>query len=174
MLTIPVIYKLLFLIFRFHQVPDKRFSHDHYATETTIADVLQDYHGGRTGSNSTRNKPSLRSLVENHALQVPNDAAKNWHGEYGFPYEDASDSAFLEKVANAVRAYKVSIQNNALQQGVQPNVDVLQYHFTPHTLAFIVDTLHSLNLTDLRVHRLYDTLADTDEFNIVLKKCSPV
>ena len=110
----------------------------------------------------------MKSLIQNRAIQVANDAEKNWHGEYGFPYEDASDKEFLEKVKEAIDLFEQGKKSNGVA------VDVLQYHFTPNSLAFIVDSLYGLGLTNLRVHRLYDTLANSDEFNIVLKRCTPV
>lgn len=116
---------------------------------------------------SRNNKHRLRSIIENQALQVANDAAKNWHGEYEYPYESASDESFLSKLKHAITEY----QTNKLSTQY---VDVLHYQFTPHTLAFIIDTLNALGLTGLRVHRLYDTAANTDEFTLVLKRCTPM
>lgn len=151
------------------QVPDKRFSHDHFSIETTVADVLQDFYRASRRNKSSKHH-SLRSLIEHRALQVANDAHKNWHGEYGFPYEDASDEGFLNKIKLAIADYQNTDNNNAAID----HVDVLRYHFTPHSLAFTVDTLYALGLTDLRVHRLYETLADSAEFGMVLKRCTPV
>jgi hypothetical protein len=135
--------------------------------ETTIADVLQDYYLVANGKSQPNTKHRLQSFIENQAIQVANDAEKNWHGEYSFPYEGASDKTFLGKLKKAIAEYQAD-------KFSLDYVDVLRYQFTPHTLALIVDSLYDLGLTSMRVHRLYDTVADTDEFSLVLKRCTRV
>jgi len=168
------------------QVPDTRFSHDHFATETTIADVLEVYFTttDEEAFAPQNVKPTLRSLIESQALQVPNDADETWHGEYGFPYEDASDPQFLQKLRAAIgefESYDIVIDNKEQENKQQKRddqlpfvVDTLRFQFTPQGLAFVVDTLYSLGLTKLRVHRLYETVQNSDEFGMVLRKCTPV
>jgi hypothetical protein len=148
-------------------VPDIRFSFDHFVTETTIGDILEDYYTNRDGTVSAGlgRTPKIKSLVEKYALNVANSPEKNWHGEYRFPFEDANDKAFLDNIKKAISEFK------AAKTGY---FDVPRYHFTPSSLSFAMDTLYTLQLSDLRVHRLYYTLANADEFYIVLKKCTRV
>lgn len=171
---------------RNEQVPDKRFSRDHFATESTVADVLEVYHTSTDEDAFAphNSQPTLRSLIESRALQVPtnNGADETWHGEHGFPYEDASDPQFLEKLRAAIDEFERQQQppsdsnSTATATTVAAAVgdDALRFHqFTPQGLAFIVDALHALGHTELRVHRLYETVQNSDEFGIVLQKCTP-
>jgi len=138
--------------------------------------VLEDFFTTAQMDEETVSSPSrshgtsLRSIIENSALLVPNDAVRARRGEGGSLYDDASDPVFLQKLKTAIDEYESKQDKKADTFAVGTQ----HYQFTPHTLAFIVDTVHSLGLTALRVHRLYDTIQKSDEFGIVLKKCSPV
>jgi hypothetical protein len=140
-------------------VPDKRFGSDHIAEETTIADVLEDFY-------LPRRHQTMRSLVENAALQSSAETAvQHWRGDRGdLPYESARDPLFLQHIRDAIQAYHET-------DLTKPQIDVMRYRFTPQSLAMVLDALFVLGLTELRVHRLYETLADSGEFGLVLKHC---
>jgi hypothetical protein len=143
------------------QLADKRYVFDHFLPETDIAAVLDDHvsdHRKKYGVHR------LKSMLEHRALTVHNDIGKHWSGRHGSPYPHPS------MIANLQRALEEYQQSRADKR----YVDVHNYHFSPHNLAFMVDTLFNLGITDLKVHRLYDTLNGAFEFGIVLQKCSPV
>lgn len=121
--------------------------------------MLDDYYNKRGGSDGIHR---LKAILEHRALTVHNDVPKHWAGDHGPQYP----RAVLELLRNGVAEYETSVQEHTY-------VDVHHYNFTPQGLAFIVDTLHNLGLTELRVHRLYETVKDRFEFGIVLKKCKP-
>lgn len=73
----------------------------------------------------------------------------------------------IELLKNSLSEYQRSIETKEY-------VDVHNYHFSPQTLAFVIDTLFNLELTDLKVHRVYDTLNGAFEFGIVMQKCKAV
>ena len=136
-------------------VPDKRFGAEHFLAETTIVDILEDFY-------QPKKSQTVRSIMENLALQSSVAAEQHWHGDHGeLPY---TDPLFLQNIREAIR---ISHEDNV----TAPQIDVLRYHFTPQVLAMAIDTLFVLGLTDLRVHRLYETLADSGEFGIILKRC---
>jgi SAM-dependent methyltransferase len=141
-------------------VPDRRFGADHIAEETTVADVLEDFY-------LPRRRQTMRSLVESAALLSSAAAAEqHWRGDRGaLPYANgASDPLYLQHIRDAIQAYHET-------DLTAPSIDVIKYRFTPQSLAVILDTLFVLGLTELRVHRLYETLADSGEFGLVLTRC---
>jgi hypothetical protein len=144
------------------QLVDKNYVFDHYLTETTIADVLDDYYSSlEHPENRVAKFHKMRSVIEHRALTVHNDVPRHWDGEHGRPYR----TEVLEQLDNAVHEYGTFAASDTY-------LDVHNYHFTPQGLAFLVDAIHNLGLTNLRVHRLYETLDGRFEFGIVLKKCT--
>jgi hypothetical protein len=139
-------------------VPDKRYCFDHFVSESSIADVLDDFENQRHNSSSH----TLRSLIEHRAFMAHNSAQEHWKsGEqqnHGSQYKDKS---LLGAVMQEFREAKESGKY----------LDVHNYQFTPQGLAHIVDMLYEMRLTKLRVHRLYETVLDQFEFGIVMKKC---
>jgi len=93
-------------------------------------------------------------------LTAHNDPERHWSGDDGLQY-----SEIINRIKGAIVEY---------EQGKKEGkyVDVHNYQFTPQSLAFLADTLYGLGLTELRVHRLYETVTNTFEFCIVLKKYS--
>jgi hypothetical protein len=105
----------------------------------------------------------MRSVMEHRALTVHNEVARHWSGQNGSPYP----KNYLERLRQSLTEFEQGLAEERY-------IDVHNYHFTPQSLAFIVDTVYNLGLTSLRVHRLYETLQGHFEFGIVLKKCTPV
>jgi len=140
-------------------VHDKRFGGDHFVQESTIAEVLADLH-------AARRKMKHRSFVEFAALQSTiDDPLKHWQGIHGrAPSTDSEDQEFLEKL-------RLSLHPTSSMESLDVNFDVPQYHFTPHALATMIDTLYEMQLIDIRVHQLYETTYGSAEFSIVLRKC---
>ena len=138
-------------------VPDKRFCFDHAIPESTIADVLDDHFSGRAAATNHE----LRSVIEHRALTQHNNAGMHWQGKHGPLYS----ADIVSRIVGSFQEYATAEANGGF-------VDVHTYQFTPQGLAFMVDILYELGLTDLRVHRLYETLENKIEFCLVLKKCS--
>jgi len=105
----------------------------------------------------------MRSVIEHRALTVHNDIPQHWSGHHGATYPNG----VTERLQDSVNEYNVHKEAGTY-------LDVHNYKFTPQGLAFIVDVVHNLGLTNLRVHRLYETVNGRFEFGIVLKKCTPI
>ena len=142
----------------YFQVSDKRFTFNHFLQETSISNVLDDFYEDKQDEGFHR----MRSLIEHRALTVHNDVTRHWSGLNGAPFPDH----FLERVKGSLAEYDAGMTKKKY-------IDVHNYHFTPQSLAFIVDAVYNLGLANLRVHRLYETLEGRFEFGIVLKKCTP-
>jgi predicted SAM-dependent methyltransferase len=139
-------------------VPDKRYCFDHFVSESTIADVLDDHENQRHLLSSH----TLRSVIEHRAVTTHNVANRHWktglHQDHGPQYRVKS-------------AYEAAVKEYLDAKASNAYVDVHNYQFTPQGLAHIVDMLYEMRLTNLRVHRLYETVIDQFEFAIVLRKC---
>jgi hypothetical protein len=132
---------------------------DHFLPETDIATVLDDHVSDHRHNGVHR----LKSVLEHRALTGHNDIYKHWTGQHGAEMTPA----MIAHLQNALAEYQHSVTDKAY-------VDVHNYHFSPHNLALLIDTLFNLDLTDLKVHRLYDTVKGAFEFGIVLQKCKAV
>lgn len=137
---------------------DKRYMFDHHLAETSIAEILEDFFESREDAEFHK----MRSVIEHRALTVHKDVTGHWSGQSGTPYSNT----VVEQLQSAVAEYEQGIADRKY-------IDVHNYHFTPQSLPFLVDTIYNLGLTELRVHRLYETVNGQFEFGIVLKKCTP-
>lgn len=131
---------------------------NHFLPETSISNVLDDYFEDKEDDGFHR----MRSVIEHRSLTVHSDVARHWSGLNGALFPDY----FLDRVKSALAEYEAGMTEKKY-------IDVHNYHFTPQSLAFIVDAVYNLGLANLRVHRLYETLEGRFEFGIVLKKCTP-
>lgn len=160
---------------------------DHYLPETSIADVLSDFlqvKDPKFDLGLVHSQPyKLSSVIEHRAFTGHSDAKKYWQGVPGRQYPQHA----LEHVKMAIAEYETymnhrqqqaklynsesSLLSDATSTLQQHSLEVHNYKFTPQGLAFIIDTLYELELTDLHVHRLYETIYGSNEFTIVLKRC---
>jgi hypothetical protein len=123
-------------------VSDKRYCFDHFLAPSTIADVLEAHY-------SQRVIHSLQSQVEHEALTTHNNDVAHWAGDHGSPPNVG------ERTRQALERYRAD-----------PNayVDVQAWYFTPTSFKELLDLLHELGHTSLRVSRIYPTLRDGNEF----------
>jgi SAM-dependent methyltransferase len=128
--------------------PDKRYCHDHFMAESTIAGVLDAYHTGRATH-------SLRSVVE-RALIAHNDHVRHWNGDHGEQFED------LEA--------RIKRQLSIHEQAQGGYVDVHSWYFTPDSARHILATLNGMNYIELECIRCYDTRKNQNDFWLVLQK----
>ena len=153
---------LIYLTLVLRQLSDKRRMFDSFLPTTSIADVLQDYYEDNNSTYVSTHNHRMKSIIEHRALTM--QSTRHWSSGTNSPFHRRPDrvSDFTDKVQQAV-------QESTLASSY---IDVHNYHFTPQSLAFIIDTLFQLQLIDVRVHRLYDTMHGSSEFGIVLQKCS--
>jgi SAM-dependent methyltransferase len=128
--------------------PDKRYCHDHFMAESTIAGVLDAYHTGRTAH-------SLRSVIE-RALAAHNDHVRHWNGDHGEQFED------LEA--------RIKWSLAAHEQAQGGYVDVHSWYFTPDSARHLLATLRRMQYIDLECIRCYDTRKYQNDFWLVLRK----
>lgn len=131
-------------------VPDKRYCFDALIPESTIAQVLQAHHEGRSVH-------SLQSVIEHRALTVHNDGVLHWQRDHGpIPPQERA-----KRIRAALDEYE------AAQGGY---IDVHAWYWTPKSFRTIVNDLFALDLIPLRATRVYDTPRDRFEFCAVLEK----
>jgi SAM-dependent methyltransferase len=130
-------------------VPDRRYCHDHFMAESTIAGVLDAYHAGRATH-------SLRSIIEHVALSAHNDHVRHWNGDHGEQFED------LEA--------RIKWSLAAHEQAQGGYVDVHSWYFTPDSARHLLATLRRMQYIDLECIRCYDTRKYQNDFWLVLQK----
>ncbi|HYF21255.1 MAG TPA: methyltransferase domain-containing protein [Ramlibacter sp.] len=131
-------------------VPDKRFCFDRNLAASTVAEVLQAHQ-------ERRQVHTLRSVIEHRAFMTHNDASRHWAEAAAAPEDGRGVAA--EKVAAAMREYEAAAGGY---------IDVHAWYFTPDSFRQLLRLLGELDLTRLRVERLYRTRRDRLEFWAVL------
>lgn len=129
-------------------VPDRRYCFDALMAPSTIAEVLE-------ASLEDRRLHRPASVIEHLALTTHNDPARHWRGDHG----DVGDPA-----ARARKALEVW----RLHEGRY--VDVHAWRFDPRSFAVICETLFEMDLSPLRVARVYDTPYGAMEFCAALER----
>lgn len=130
-------------------VPDKRYCFDAFITESTVADVLDAHHTGRTTH-------ALKSVIEHRALTTHNDSRRHWLGDHGSNSDNQA-----ARIAAALLEYK---------KAAGSYIDVHAWYFTPRSALIIINTLQNLGYISLELERLYPTRKFSNEFWIVLRK----
>ena len=131
-------------------IPDQRYCFDREFSPSTIADVLQAHHEGRT-------RHSLQSVIEHRALRVHNDPVTHWKLRDRQPLhqpEAPRISAAVQEFVASAGAY----------------IDVHAWFFTPDSFYELLTLLRQLKKTNLQIERLYRTRLNANEFWVVLKK----
>jgi hypothetical protein len=96
------------------------------------------------------------------AMTGPN-VPKDWWENADKEQPPAEKEAFLTRVKHAIAQYKASKLDNVY-------VDVHNYVFTPQGLSNIVTSLSGLEKIDFTVHRVYETVQNSNEFYLILRK----
>lgn len=132
-------------------IPDKRYCFDHNLNESNISDILQAFH-------EKREVHTLKSIVEHRCLTTHNDPQHYWANP---KWKLWPDKLSAESVLNAIEEFKLS-------EGSY--IDVHAFYFTPSSFFKIMKLLLELNLTALKVERIYPTKLNNNEFWVILKK----
>ncbi len=132
-------------------VPDKRFCFDHNLNESTIADILQAFQEKRVVH-------SLKSVIEHRCLTAHNNPQIYWANSMEKIWPD---KATPESLLNAINEFESSFGSY---------IDVHALYFTPSSFFKIMNLLLGLNLTTLKVERIYPTKLNNNEFWVILKK----
>jgi hypothetical protein len=132
-------------------VPDKRYCFEHFLPESTVGDMLEAFYADRRFH-------TLKSAIDQEALRAHNDSGRHWQGDHG---------ALPNDIAPRVVA---ALQLDEHVQGTGEYVDRHAWQFTPDSFRLILHLLAELELTDLRIARVYNTLFGANEFWVVLHK----
>jgi hypothetical protein len=135
-------------------LPDKRYCFDHFIKESTIADIICQY----------TNKPklhSIKSVIEHRALTCHNNSNRHWNNDHGKQTYFSNTNSIM----NAIKEYQNSISNNQY-------LDVHSLQFTPDSFKNIINLLNQLNYIDLVIDNFYNTIKNSCEFFVILKKLS--
>lgn len=130
--------------------PDKRYCHDHFRAESTIAEVLDAYYGARR-------RHTLKEVIEHYGLNAHNDNFRHWDGDHGDPREDR-----LNRLQLSIQAYLTA----------KNDLDVHSWYFTPDSMREILSDLGDLGLCKLKIERCYDTRRPNNDFWMVLRSPS--
>lgn len=131
-------------------IEDKRYTSNHFITETTVTDVLSDYY-------ESPQENSLKRVVEHRCYTTHNDTKQHWNKEHGERRID-ENKYFLK--------YALNEYNEKHQEPLKTP----KYQFTPDSFKEIFEKLVFLGLTRFSIEEIYPTLRDTNEFFVVLKK----
>mgnify|MGYP006418494735 FL=1 len=133
-------------------LPDKRYCFDHFIKESTVADII-------TQNINKSNIHSAKSVIEHIALTCHNDAGRHWNNYHGNQtYVSNTDS-----IIDAINQYKKSVSNNQY-------FDVHSLQFTPDSFENIINLLNQLDYIDLVIDNVYNTVKNSCEFYVILKK----
>lgn len=133
-------------------LPDKRYCFDHFIKESTLADIISDH----------LNKPklhSVKSVIEHRALTCHNDSIRHWNNDHG----DQTYVSNPEIIMSAIKEYQNSVFTNQY-------TDVHSLQFTPESFENIINLLNKLNYINLVVDNIYNTIKNSCEFYVILKK----
>jgi len=131
-------------------IPDKRYCFDHFIPETTIDDVLAAYKERRT-------LHTEKNIYAARVLATHNNQADHWRGKHGDPAKENREA----RIQAAAREFK---------EGHGKYIDVHAWQFTPQNFRRIVTGTINEGLCNFRIERVYDTLFEELEFNVVLKR----
>lgn len=129
-------------------IPDKRFCFDHFKRESDIYDVLQLY-------NEKNVRPRLSDILKMVSQITHNDPVAHWNNDHG----NIPVNALVQNYAGILNQYNTGAY-----------IDSHVSFFTPKSFLTIINILNSLNLINLKIHKMCHTLRDSNEFYVVLKK----
>jgi predicted SAM-dependent methyltransferase len=129
-------------------VPDHRYCFDAFQQESCIGEVVEAHL-------QNRRLHSLKTIIEHTAQTTHNDVVRHWRGDHG-------------EIDNVTQRLKSAISLWRAHQ--DKYVDMHAWRFTPQSFRAICEALASLDLLDLKLHRVYDTPHNTCEFCVVFEK----
>jgi hypothetical protein len=138
-------------------VPDKRYCLGHFIPEATVADILDALLAKRPDRHAF-------SSILNYSLAAHNDSARHWEGDHGQASAmEVSNAAVMARLSAAISEFRNS----------PGYIDTQAWHFTPSGFRGVIAVLAGLGLIDLRVERIYPTVAGSNEFYAVLAALLP-
>jgi hypothetical protein len=132
-------------------VPDKRFCFDHFASPTSLGDVVEAYEQRRT-------RHTLSSIIQLFAGSTHNDPSRHWAGDHADPDFRPNYASRLEQ---ALELYRNSDGSY---------IDCHAWRFTPDSFAEICQILFEAKLIRLRLSQVGDTRENTQEFSAIFLK----
>lgn len=129
--------------------PDKRYCHDHFMAESTIAGVIDAHH-------SKRSTHPLRAVIEHVGLSAHNDQFRHWRGDHGVLQEN-----YVERTKQAISIF---------ERANGTYVDVHSWYFTPSSMRTIISALNALDYCDLKLIRCYETRKFHNDFWVILQR----
>lgn len=130
-------------------VPDKRYCFDHFKKESDIYDVLQLFHEKNT-------RPRLSANLKMLTQSTHNDCVAHWNNEHG---AINSENALMQLYQGILKQFNTGIY-----------IDSHVSHFTPQSFTEIINSLNNLQLINLKIHRIFHTLTNSNEFYVILEK----
>jgi len=127
-------------------LPDKRYCFDHFIKETTIADIINMH-------KNNNNKHSIKSVIEHRVLTCHNDTIRHWNNDHGIENVD------FNSLLDSIKEYEE-----------ESYIDVHSMQFTPKSFENIINILNSTKYINLQIDKVYNTLKNSNEFFVVLKK----
>jgi hypothetical protein len=130
-------------------IPDKRYCFDHFKKETEIYDVLQAFF-------EKNSRPRFSNILKMVSQSTHNNCVDHWNNNHGT----------INKEADVIKHYAgiLGLYNSGVY------VDSHVSFFTPQNFIEIIGMLNELKLINLKIHKIYHTLRDSNEFYAILKK----
>lgn len=138
-------------------IPDKRYSLDHWHTETNIADVIAahiDQHQMHTTSTH------LNNIL--FTAQHNEDESLHWIGEHGpnLKWPDINQE-YIGKIKHGI---------STVLAKTTTYTDQHNWYFTPNSFEHIFTLLEKLDYSDWTVDRVYNSRPGSHEFYAILEK----
>ena len=129
-------------------IPDKRYCFDYYLPASSLSSIM-------TAFVEKHTVHSFKSLMEHRCMTTHNVPFLHWLGEHG------SQTIDHDSFTKCLDEYMAS--NGKY-------IDVHAWQFTPDSFAYIIETLHQLNIINLSLYRICNTIWGRPEFCSVLRK----
>lgn len=129
-------------------VPDKRYTFDHFRTESTLGDVLERHNNGDS-------RHSLKTFIDS-LNEAHNEPVRHWNNDHGEP--SAINAA---RIAAAVKSYED-------MGGRDPSLHA--WIFTDDSFRDVFTQLAAMDFIDLVPTRIYNTVKHSNSFCVVLEK----
>jgi predicted SAM-dependent methyltransferase len=131
-------------------VPDKRFCFDHFVPETRMSEVIAVHEEGK-------NIHSLQTILTMRCETTHNNSIRHWHNDHG----RLTASGNLECYKAAVKEFKEANGHY---------IDSHKWRFTPESFELIIMQLQEMKYIDLKIEKLYGTMMNSHEFEVILYK----
>lgn len=145
-------------------IPDYKYCFDFYRNPTTIFDILNNYY-------NKINKPPTLSILESKYYMTHNNSNEHWDKRITYYHN-------YFNMINTQKEFEKSISSKIINdiqeiEKIYLNYDYIDTHvwkFDYDNFKNIINILYEAKLINLKIHRIYNTKKNSNEFYAVLQK----